>query len=352
MAVGWVDNGGVDENPDSATVEWLSSRLNPPVRYLTARDLAPLSVPARELQAMREAALGWPPLRQILGLQLEDGSFPYGQKTPTAQPTFWALCLMARCGMDISDEPVRRIVGYLEHHQMGKGALSYTGGGSGVLPCYAGVVTAVLIEMGASESAVVQGSIQWLVDHQRFDHKTLRAGGDATWPYKAPTNYGCWETVSCYHGVAGAFRAFAALPPAARSADVNHRIEEALEYLRLHRLYKGTAIDRPLFRHMTEFFLIGDYRSGLIDMLHAVADADSGLIHEDWVAGAVDDVERTLDAGRVTLVKNYGRKLIDPIPFEPIGEPSRFLTYEWLTIRRAFGMATPDGAGRTAPEVA
>lgn len=342
----------MDENPDSVILEWLSSRANPPVRYLTTRDLLPPSTPARELQELREEALRWPPLQQVLDLQIEDGSFPAGQKTPTAQPTFWALCLLARCGLDISDQPVRRIVEYLEHQHIGKGALSYTTGGSGVLPCYAGVVTAALIKMGALESAVVQDSIQWLVDHQRFDHKTLRAGGDETWPYKAPANYGCWETVSCYHGVAGAFRAFAALPSAVRSAEVSQRIEEALEYLRLHRLYKRTAVDQPLFRHMTEFFLIGDYRSGLIDMLRGVADADPSLIREDWIAAAVGDVERMLDDGRVMLVKNYGRKLIDPIPFEPIGLPSRFLTYEWLTVRRAFDTALLEGADRVAPEVA
>lgn len=332
-------------------LDWLSSLENPPVRYLTARDLLQPSGRVEDLQDMKEEALRWPPLRRILDLQLQNGGFPFGQKTPTAQPTFWALGLMARCGMDITDEPVRRIVEYLEHLHMGKGALSYTTGGSGVLPCYAGVASAVLIKMGALESAVVQDSIRWLVDHQRFDHKTLRAGGDEPWPYRAPANYGCWESVSCFHGVAGAFRALAALPPAVRSADVNQRIDEALEYLRLHRLYKRTAGDRPLFRHMTQFFLIGDYRSGLIDMLRAVADADPGLIREDWIAAAVGDVERMLDDGRVTLVKNYGKKLIDPIPFEAIGERSRFLTYEWLTVKRAFDTALLGTADHVTPEV-
>ena len=346
------NNWCVDDNGDAAVLEWLSSPINEPVRYLTARDLLARSVPARELRHLREEAVRWPPLERILELQLDDGSFPYRQKTPTAQPTFWALCLMARCGMDISDDPVRRAVEYLERRHLGKGALSYTTGGSGVLPCYAGVVTSAMIKMGAFEHAIVQNSLRWLVDHQRFDHKSHRAGGGQAWPYRAPANYGCWETVSCYHGVAGAFRAFAAIPPAVRSREVRQRLEEAIEYLRRHRLYKRTTADRPLFRHMTEFFLIGDYRSGLLDMLRAAADADPSLIGEDWVAAAVGDAEQLLDDGRVTLVKNYGRKLIDPVPFETVGEPSRFLTYEWLTVKRAFGSARPEGADRVGPEAA
>ena len=324
---------------DQAALEWLSSPANPPVRYLTARDLSEPRPTAATLRRLRLEILGWEPLQRILDLQLADGSFPYGQKTPTAQPTFSALCLMQRCGLDASDEPVVRATDYLTDRHLGKGALSYTTGGSGVLPCYAGIVTAVLIKMGALDTPLAQSSIEWLIEHQRFDHKTTRAGGTATWPYRAPANYGCWETVSCYHGVAGAFRAFAAIPPKQRSADVSQRLEESIEYLRKHRLYKKTVVDKPLFRHMTQFFLVGDYRSDLLDMLQGIADADRDLVHEDWVADAVDGMDELTTAGRVTLVRNYGRKLMDPIPLEPTGVPSRFLTYQWLHIRRMLRLA-------------
>jgi len=39
--------------------------------------------------------------------------------------------------------------------------------------------------------------------------------------------------------------------------------------------------------------------------------------------------------GRVVLVKNHGKKLIDTNLFEPVGRPSRFLTYQWLRIRNS-----------------
>ena len=45
--------------------------------------------------------------------------------------------------------------------------------------------------------------------------------------------------------------------------------------------------------------------------------------------------------GRVVLVRNYGRKLIDPVPFEPLGEPSRFLTCQWTPIQRTVSAGTP-----------
>jgi hypothetical protein len=120
---------------------------------------------------------------------------------------------------------------------------------------------------------------------------------------------------------------------------VHLRLADALDYLRIHRLYKKSSENRPLFRHLTEFFLVGDYRSDLLDMLQGVADTNPGLIAEDWVSEPVDEMRELLDAGLVPLVKNYGRKLIDPVPLEQVGEPSRFLTYQWLSIERAFAAA-------------
>ena len=73
-------------------------------------------------------------------------------------------------------------------------------------------------------------------------------------------------------------------------------------------------------------------------MLSAIADADPALADEGWVAEAVDDMHALAPDGRVVLAKNYGRKLIDPIPFEPIGKPSRFLTYQWVLTQQRLGL--------------
>ena len=320
----------------AAVLDWLSSPENPSVRYLTARDLIEPRPTDAELARMRADIMRWKPLCAVLDRQLEDGNFPSGQKTPTAQPTFTALCLMERCGLTVTDKPVRRAIEYLEDHHTTAGAMSYTSGGSGVLPCYLGVVATALIKMGAVESPLVQSALVWLVDHQRFDHKKTKAGGSATWQYKAPQNFGCWESVSCYHGVVGALRALAAVPPSDRSAIVRQRIDEAIDYLRIHRIYRKTSNNKPLFRHMTQFFLVGDYRSHLLDALEGLADADASLIEQDWVQDALADVEALTQDDRIPLVKNYGRKLMYPIPVEEIGEPSRFLTLQWLRILKSF----------------
>jgi hypothetical protein len=327
--------------PDPSLVEWLSSAENPPVRYLAARDLLGPRPSSDTLAALREQIFTWGALEAILALQGEDGSFAATGGSPEATPTFWALCLMQRCGLDAGDEPVARAIEYLDLRHRSVGALSHTSGGSGVLPCYLGLATTALIKLGAFDHELVRSSIHWLVEHQRFDHRTTRAGGGEPWPFRAPQNYGCWESVSCFHGVAGAFRTLAAIPPERRTAAVRERLDDAVEYLRIHRLYQKSEMRRPLFRHMTQSFLLGDYRSDLLDMLQGIADADPGLVREDWVQAAVDDMQDLTDDGRITLVRNYGKNLTDPIPFEPLGQPSRFLTYQWILIQQRFGAAVP-----------
>jgi hypothetical protein len=328
----------VEEKDEADLLAWLSSPANPPVRYVTARDLLDSPVPPQALHELHRAAIAWGPLQEILALQKPDGGFPGREAQQTARATFWALRLMARCGLDVGDEPVARALRFLMANHL-HGALSYSRGGSGVLPCYVGVTVATLIRLGALETDLVQWSLRWLVDHQRFDHKSTRAGGGGLWPYRAPANFGCWESVSCYHGVAASFRAFAAVPPPHRSIAIWQRLDEAINYLEIHRLYKKSSSDRPLFRSMTQLSLIADYRSDLLDMLTAVADADPGLISRDWVEEAVTEMDALTTGGKVTLAKNYGKKLIEVVPFEPVGEPSRFLTMEWLRTKRAFAAA-------------
>ena len=322
--------------PRDPVLSWLTSAENPVARYLTMRDLVPTRPSQAELARLKGDALNWGSLRQLLSLQQADGSFPYRTKTPTAQPTFSALAIMARCGLDVDDEPVARTLNYLTENHLKEGAFSYQGrSGSGVLPCYVGEVALALIRMGGCRLPVVNDLVQWILDYQRFDHKDTRAGGEKKWPYKAVDNHGgCWWSVSCYHGVALTFRALAAIPPEERSPEVRGRLAAALEYLRIHRGYKRTSVEKPLFRHLTRFFFAGDYRSHLIDILEGVADADPGLAAEDWVQQAITAAEALTESGKVPLVTNYAKALMDPLPFETVGEPSRFLTLQWLQVLR------------------
>ena len=149
---------------------------------------------------------------------------------------------------------------------------------------------------------------------------------------------GCWRSVSCYHGVVASLGALARVPARFRSHEHKARLEEALRYLEIHRVFKKSACDKPLFRHLTQFFLFGGCRSHLIEVLDAIADAGPGLVRTPWVREAVAAVDELRVDGTVILAKNYPTKLVDPLPFEPLGKPSPFLTYDWLRVKQKFGL--------------
>ena len=324
---------------DGASLDdWLSSPDNPPVRYLTARDLLDPSMPEEALAALRAAAVAWEPVQRILALQAEDGRFPVPGKRLDAPTTLTCIGLLARCGLDARDPPVGRALRWLFGRHVVKGAYSQNTGGSGILPCYLGYFVPIIAAVAGPDVEPVRTSVDWLLRHQRFDHKETRAGGDEEWPFRTPINYGCWFSVSCYHGVAAALRAIASIPAAGRTDVDRRRLDEAVAYLRIHRVYKKSAVDKPLFRHLTQFFLHGGYRFHLIDVLEGLAWTDPALGRQEWVAEAIEAVDALAPDGRIRLVKNYPTHLIDPIPLEPVGEPSRFLTYQWLRTKRRFGL--------------
>jgi hypothetical protein len=331
--------GRLHSEMDPALRAWLLSVECPPIRYLTERDLIGKPPSARAMASLRKEALAWEPIREIVALQQEDGRFVGRKKVKTHEPTFYALRLMQLCGMDASDGPVSRALDYVARERLREGAFSWTGGGSGVLPCYAGIFTQPLILMAGPNVYGVKETLRWIVDHQRFDHKKTRAGGSKTWPYKTIDNYGgCFWSVSCYHGAVAAFRTLAAVPARRRTREMRARLDAALVYLKIHRVYKKSSADRQLFRHMTQFFISGGYRSHLIDVLEGIAYTNPRLISEPWVRDAVSDVENLLTDGKVNLAKNYPTKLIDPLRFERVGRPSRFLTYQWLRVRKRFAL--------------
>jgi hypothetical protein len=324
-----------NEASSEAILHWLSSAEAPPVRYLVARDFGHPAGSREKLDDLHEAVLAWEPLQQIIALQRPDGSFPNKTKTETGGPTLAALMLMARCGLRVEDECVARALVHVEKCRLYDGVFSVRGKGSGVLPCYVGIFARLVADMAGTEHPLFRSGVDWILKYQRFDHRETRAGGAGEWPYKSVVSYGgCWNSVTCYHSVGPTLRALSVLPPAERTPEVEAQIDAALEYLRIHRVYRKSATDKPLFRYSTKLFLFGGYRSNLLDVLEGIAEARPELHAEAWVQGGLDAAESQANDGRLIASPSYATELVDPIPLEEADKPSRFLTYQWEKIKR------------------
>jgi hypothetical protein len=138
--------------------------------------------------------------------------------------------------------------------------------------------------------------------------------------------------------VAASLLALAAVPKERRSSEMESRLQGALAYLKIHRVFKKSNSERPLFRSMKRFFLWGDYRVHIIDVLEGIADADPALGGTEWVREAIEVVDELAENGKIKLSENARNLLLQPLAFERVGEPSRFLTYQWLRVKQKFGL--------------
>ena len=318
-------------------IHWLSSSENPPVNYLTTRDFAGTPPSKESLYALRTEILAWKPLTSFLSSQQSDGGFPNKTKTKSAEPTLAGLALMTRCGLSYDDDCVRRAVEYIAGNYAYNDIFTFRAKGSGVLPCYVGMYARIIATVAGTDHPHFNKAIEWILEYQRFDHKEVRAGGRGQWPFRSVESYGgCWRSVSCYHGVVATLRALSSIPERKRSVAVNTQLEAALNYLRIHRVYKKSSEDKPLFRHFSRYFLYGKYRLNLIDVLEGISEADPGAGAEDWVRDVIETVDRSTVGGKVISAASYPTDIIDPLPFEKAGKPSRFLTYQWLITKRKF----------------
>lgn len=311
---------------------WLMSEDSPPpVRYLTILNIIKEPV-SDDRHTSKEDVLNWPPLKRIMELQQEDGGFPVTQKGKPGIPTFFALILMSKCGLDCSDEPVRRAIEYIEKNYSLNNVISWNSGGSGILPCYAGVTASHISRMSCGRNDLVNGVADWIVKHQRYDHKDTRAGGDEEWNFCGPSNFGCWQSVSCYHGVVASLSLLASIPSAFRTPEIRSRIKEALRYLEIHRVFRKTKSGEPMFRHMTNFFIFGQWRMNLLDIVETILDAEPETAAAPWLHEALEEIDRHCVEGRIIHKTEYRTFLVDPPEFESTGVPSYFLTYQWLRL--------------------
>lgn len=151
--------------------------------------------------------------------------------------------ILAELGADGRDDRVRKACEFIlvnsQDHESGGFSVWLSdkiGGGrhSGVIPCLTGNVVWSLIRFGYLEDPRVQRGINWIVTYQRFDDGIKEA--PKGWPYDKYVM--CWGKHTCHMGAAKALKALAEVSPDKRSKEVEAKIENGVEYMLKHHIYK------------------------------------------------------------------------------------------------------------------
>lgn len=331
--------------------DWLLEEDNPSVRYLTLVDI--LERPASEpdvVKARRDImAKGIVPL--ILAKQEEEGYWDNPERLYVSKykGTVWQLIILAEHLADGEDERIKKACEFLLDRSQDRisGGFSMhhsikTGGGrhSEVIPCLTGNMVWSLIRLGYLSDQRVQRGIDWITRYQRFDDgvdaadaadTAAKANPPQGWPYD---NYEiCWGRHTCHMGAVKALKALSEIPAGKRSWEVQHTIEEGIEYLLKHHIHKRShnlsQVSKPGWLRFGFPLMYGT------DILEILGILTKLGCRDERMQEAVDVVVSKQDScGIWKLASTFnGRFHVD---IEEKGRPSKWITLNALRVLKGY----------------
>lgn len=227
------------------SIPWLLKDNNPSVKYFTLIDVLEKEENDLEARKTKEEIMKKGVVPKILDKQKEGGYWEDSQNFYTAKykGTVWQIIILAELGADGKDDRIRKACEFILENSQDHGSNGFStwvstkkgeGRAAGVIPCLTGNLVYSLIKLGYLKDERVQNSIKWITTYQRFDDGIKNAPKD--WPYERWVI--CWGKHSCHMGVVKALKALAEIPPNQRNRKVKNTIEEGVEYLLKHHIYK------------------------------------------------------------------------------------------------------------------
>lgn len=294
--------------PTDPGMAWLLEPSQPSVRYLASRDLLRPRPRPDALARLRRAIpdRGW--AAAILARQSERTWWERKDTCywPRQRGTYWCLAVLADLGLTREDE---RIANAVEHmlriHLAPDGGFSPHGPPEPSHFCCTGIMVRTLLQLGYLDDPRTWGGIDWLLQAQ------LPEGG---WDCRPP-----WEsTLDAWE----AMGAFAAIPPASRTSEVNQAIERGAEfYLSRGLLHEGARYPRWSQLHYPWHYWY-DVLVGL-DFLTALGRASDPRLKE--ALGLL--VSKRRSDGRWRLEGTNGA-----LRLEAEGRPSKMITFLALRV--------------------
>jgi len=325
---------------DASVLAWLFEPVNPAVRYFALRDLEGRGVSDRDLERAKAAIMTKGLVPRLLAKQKPAGHWGPAEDFYIRTKywgTVWTFSLLAEVGADGRDERIRRACEFLLRWSQDRasGGFAYrgsaSGGGqhSGVIPCLTGNIVWSLIRFGYLDDPRVGQAIDWIVRYVRFDDGD--GPGPKGWPFDKKD--ACYGRHTCLFGVVKPLKALAEIPAARRSVAVRRTIEQSVEFLLRHRLFKKShdpgCVAKPMW---AKFGFPLMWQTDALEMF----DILTGLgIRDKRMAEAAELIaSKRTSQGRWLLGRTSpGRTLVR---LERVGQPSKWITLAALRSLRRF----------------
>jgi len=333
-----MDNWKSILNADPIT--WLLEDNNPSVKYFTLIDVLEKAENDPEVRKTKEEIIKKGVAPKILAKQKEGGYWENSQNFYTAKykGTVWQIIILAELGVDGRDDRIRKACEFILKNSQDRESNGFsmwvsakTGGGraTGVIPCLTGNLVYSLIKLGYLKDERVQNSIKWITSYQRFDDgiKDPPKG----WPYERLGI--CWGKHSCHMGVVKALKALAEIPINQRNKEVKNTIEEGVEYLLKHHIYKRSHdLGRVSKPRWLRFGFPLMYQTDVLEILGILTRLG---YHDERMQEAIDLlISKQDNQGKWKLESTFNGRFQTNI--EQKGKPSKWITLNALKVLKNF----------------
>jgi hypothetical protein len=319
---------------------WLLEKDNPSVRYFTLSGILGKSESDPVVKEAEDETMKIGVVPKILAKQKLSGYWGKPEDfyiRSKYKGTVWQLIILAELAADGKDERIRKACEFILDNSQDRqsGGFAYLsakeGGGdhNKVLPCLTGNMIWSLIRFGYLEDPRVQRGINWIVTYQRFNDAVEEP--PRGWPYDKYEK--CWGRHTCHMGVVKALKAFAEIPPNKRSKDVKNKIEEGVEYILKHRIYRMshnlTRVSKP------DWLKFGFPLMWNTDILEILGILTKLGFRDKRMQEAIDLVVSKQDnQGRWRLESTYNGRF--QVNIEQKGKPSKWITLNALRVLKRF----------------
>ena len=321
-------------------ITWLLEDNNPSVRYFTLIDVLERAENDPEVRKTKEEIMKKGVVPKILAKQEKGGYWEDSQNFYTAKykGTVWQIIILAELGVDGKDNYIRKACEFILDNSQNRESNGFsmwvsakTGGGrsTGVIPCLTGNLVYSLIKLGYLKDERVQNSINWITTYQRFDDGIKSTPKD--WPYERLVV--CWGKHSCHMGVVKALKALAEIPFNQRNKEVKNTIEEGVEYLLKHHIYKRShdlgRVSKPGWLRLG-FPLM--YQTDVLEILGILTRLG---YHDERMQEAIDLlISKQDNQGKWKLESTFNGRFQTNI--EQKGKPSKWITLNALRVLKNF----------------
>jgi hypothetical protein len=324
---------------NSSTLEWLLEDNNPSVRYFTLKDLLNRPNNDGDVKEARENIMKIGVVPKILEKQKKGGYWGIHENfyiRAKYKGTSWQLITLAELGADGKDQRIGDTCKFILKNSQDplSGAFSYLSGKDlggdpeKILPCLTANMVWCFIRFGYLENPRIQKAIDWILKYQRFDDKP----GKPQEELPAKIWERCWRERTCHSIIVKSLKSFAEIPEIKRTQRMVDYIDNGVEHMLNHKIYKRT---KPPLKRRFKWLEYGFPLFWNIDALVVLGLLTKLGYKDERMQDAIDVmISKQNDDGKWILENTFNGRV--QVGIERKGKPSKWITLNALRILKDY----------------